>query len=246
LSIRNNNNLHSSEQYNGEFTITSITHHCGSMGSYYNTFTAVPATIKVPPVIPPVEPRCETQSALVVENHDYKGLGRIRVKFHWMNGLERTPWLRVATPHAGNGKGMFIIPEVGEEVIVGFEGDSAAKPYVIGAVFHGKAKSDFGNSGNDIKAIQTRSGNKIVMNDQEGSVQVEDKEGNFLKIDGTGNVKVVSNKSMSFECGHSKIEMNQDGTINITGAKIVTTATETARINASTKVEVKGALITLN
>jgi len=78
----------------------------------------VPASVKAPPVQSFVEPCCETQSALVTDNYDSRGLGRIRVKFHWMNGNEKSPWLRVTTPHAGDGKGLFVMPEIGEEVIV--------------------------------------------------------------------------------------------------------------------------------
>ncbi len=43
--------------------------------------------------------------------------------------------------HGGGGKGIFFIPEVGEEVIVGFEGSSAVKPYIAGTVYNSNEKS---------------------------------------------------------------------------------------------------------
>jgi uncharacterized protein involved in type VI secretion and phage assembly len=144
-------------------------------------------------------PHCETQSALVTDNHDPKGLGRIRVKFHWMDGTEKTPWIRVTSPHGGSGKGMFFMPEIGEEVIVGFEGDSPTKPYIIGAVYHGKANTTFSNAGNDVKALQTRSGTKLIMNDKDGSVLVEDKDGNSVLLDGAGNITVKANKTVTID-----------------------------------------------
>ncbi len=174
----------SGEDY-GEYTVVSISHYFDGHGNYNNDFTAVPATIKVPPVKAGVMPHSETQSGIVTDNHDPKGLGRVRVKFHWMNGTEKTPWIRVTSPHGGGGKGMFFIPEVGEEVIVGFEGDSPTKPYIIGTVYHGKASNAYSNGGNDVKALQTRSGNKVIMNDADGSVFVEDKDGNSMLIDGS-------------------------------------------------------------
>jgi type VI secretion system secreted protein VgrG len=187
-----------SENY-GEYTVLSISHYFDGHGNYNNDFTAIPATIKLPPVKSGGIPYSETQSALVTDNHDPKGLGRIRVKFHWMNGAEKTPWIRVTSPHGGGGKGMFFMPEIGEEVIVGFEGDSPIKPYIIGAVYHGKANTTFSTADNDVKALQTRSGTKLIMNDKDGSVLVEDKDGNSILLDGAGNITVKANKTVTID-----------------------------------------------
>jgi type VI secretion system secreted protein VgrG len=194
------NNLYSlaGENY-GEYTVLSVSHYFDGHGNYNNDFTAVPATIKVPPVKLPIPPFSESQSAIVTDNFDPKGLGRIRVKFHWMNGTEKTPWIRVTSPHAGGEKGMYFMPEIGEEVIIGFEGGSPTKPYMIGSVYHGKATNSFGNAGNDVKALQTRSGTKIIMNDAEGSVFIEDKGGNSIMIDGKGNITVKSNDTVTID-----------------------------------------------
>jgi len=202
VKIGGNINIQGQNLYNmagesyGEYTVLSISHYFDGQGNYNNDFTAVPSTIKLPPVKAGTMPHSETQSAMVTDNHDPKGLGRVRVKFHWMNGTEKTPWIRVTSPHGGGGKGMFFIPEVGEEVIVGFEGDSPIKPYIIGTVYHGKASNAYSNAANDVKALQTRSGNKVIMNDKDGSVFVEDKDGNSMLIDGAGNITVKSNKTV--------------------------------------------------
>ena len=230
ISVQGKNVYSNSDEALGDYTVIAVNHSCDGQGNYSNDFVAIPASIKMPPVTAYEEPRSETQSALVTDNHDPKGLGRIRVKFHWMGGSEKTPWLRVTSPHGGKGKGMFFIPETGEEVIVGFEGDSPTKPYIIGTVYHGKANTTYSNSDNDVKAIQTRSGNKIVMNDKEGSVFIEDKNSNSVKIDGAGNINVISNKSIVLTCGDSKIEMKKDGTIEITGKKITINAKEKAQM----------------
>ncbi|MFD3000325.1 type VI secretion system Vgr family protein [Pontibacter toksunensis] len=210
----------------GEYTVLSVSHCCDGQGNYSNDFIAIPATIKMPPQNNCPEPYCETQSAMVTDNHDEKGLGRIRVKFHWMEGSEKSPWLRVTTPHAGGGKGMFLMPEVGEEVIVGFEGDSPTKPYVIGSVYHGKAKCSFGNGGNDVKALQSKSGNKVLMNDKDGSVQVSDSKGNDVMVDGNGNINITSSASIKLTCGSSSMELKSDGTITINGKGVSISGTE--------------------
>ncbi|MGE9312422.1 type VI secretion system Vgr family protein [Niabella sp. CJ426] len=226
VEVSGNNVFSEQTEGYGEYLVIAATHYVDAMGNYDNQFTAVPGTIKVPPVASPKEPNCETQSAIVTDNNDFNGLGRIRVKFHWMSGSEKTPWIRVTTPHAGGGKGMFFIPEVGEEVIIGFEGDSATKPYVIGAVYHGKANNSFGNAGNDVKALQSRSGNKVLLDDNAGSVFVEDKDGNSVLMDGAGNVTMKSNESITLTCGDSTLNMKKDGTITISGKDVFTVATK--------------------
>ncbi len=217
----------------GDHTVIDVIHYCDGQGNYKNDFIAIPSTIKIPPVTGYAEPQCETQTAVVKENHDPKGLGRVRVKFHWMKEGKLSPWLRVSSPHGGGDKGMFFIPEKGEEAIVGFEGNSPTKPYVDGTVYHGKAKTSFANAGNDVKALQTRSGNKVIMNDKDGSVHVQDSKGNEMMIDGAGNINVKSSETIVFNCGAAKIEMKKDGTININGKDITTTGTES--IVANTK-----------
>ncbi len=228
VSVEGKNAFSLAEESYGEYIVTSVTHQCDGQGNYVNDFTAIPSSVKLPPIHQFDEPRCETQSALVTDNNDPDGLGRVRVKFHWMNGAEKSPWMRVTTPHAGSGKGMFFMPETGEEVIVGFEGDSATKPYVIGSVFHGKAKNSFANGGNDVKTFQSRSGNKMVLDDKEGSVTVEDKEGNSMAMDGKGNVQVVSKESIVLSCGDASIELKKDGTITIAGKEVTSSASGTA------------------
>lgn len=229
-NIKGRNVYKQSDEAIGDYFLISVNHQCDGLGNYSNQFVAVPSTIKMPPVSVAGEPHCETQSAVVTDNHDPKGLGRIRVKFHWMGGTEKSPWLRITGGHGGGGKGMFFIPELNEEVIVGFEGNSPTKPYVIGSVYNSNHKTEFSNKDNDVKAIQTRSGNKIVMNDKEGSVFVEDKGSNSIKIDGKGNINVLSAESIVLTCGESKIEMKKDGTINITGKKVTVNAQEKATV----------------
>ncbi|MBO9620774.1 MAG: type IV secretion protein Rhs [Niabella sp.] len=199
----------------GEYLVTAINHYVDGQGHYENDFTAVPASIKVPPVALLADPVCETQSAVVTDNNDFNGLGRVRVKFHWMNGAEQTPWIRVVAPHSGGGKGHFFMPEIGEEVVVGFESDSATRPYIIGTVYHGTANNSFSNAGNDIKTIQTRSGTKIRMNDAEGSVLVEDPSGNIWFMDGKGNINVNAPETMTFTCKNMNINVQENIHTNV-------------------------------
>jgi type VI secretion system secreted protein VgrG len=183
--------INESDQHHGEFMVTTIRHYCSANGSYHNMFEGIPADVAAPHVDLANIPYCEPQSATVVANNDPKGLGRIQVKFRWMQ-QGQTPWIRVVSSSGGGDKGLFIMPEVGEEIIAEFEGGNAEQPFVIGSTYNGKAKSSYGNAGNDVKALKTRSGNMIVLNDAVGSVTVTDKNGSSMAMDGAGNITINS------------------------------------------------------
>ena len=60
---------------------------------------------------------------------------RQKLRFPGSAGTE-SHWARVAAPMAGNGRGLYFLPEVEDEVLVLFErGD--AFPFVIGALWNG-------------------------------------------------------------------------------------------------------------
>ncbi|WP_425411199.1 phage baseplate assembly protein V [Niabella aurantiaca] len=149
----------------------------------------------------------------------------MRVKFHWMNGSEKTPWIRVTSPHGGGGKGHFFIPEIGEEVIVGFESDSATKPYVIGTVYHGSANNRFSNAANDLKVIRTRSGHTVEFNDAgEGThIIIRDPGGNEIYLDTTGkNITITAPETMTFNATNMRMNVKEDMKVNV-GKDLVTT-----------------------
>ena len=234
-SIDGKNVFSQADESFGDYTIISVNHYCDGQGNYSNDFVAIPAGIKMPPVTNYTEPHCETQSALVTDNHDPKGLGRVRVKFHWMDGAQKSPWVRITTPHAGGGKGMFFIPETGEEVIVGFEGDSPTKPYVIGSVYHGKANNSYSNADNDLKVIQSRSGHVIELNDKKGAetITVKDKNNNFIEIDTPGSRITIKDKN-----GNNVIIDSAENSINIKALQTITLSAMNINLIAGVAVNV--------
>ncbi|MBL7866904.1 MAG: hypothetical protein JNM71_02675 [Flavobacterium lindanitolerans] len=206
------------EQNFGSYIITDIMHICDESGNYHNTFDAVPDTVVSPPYGNVHSfPVAESQPATVISNDDPAGLGRIQVAFAWQKDSgANTPWIRMTNPHSGGGKGFYFIPEVGEEVLVGFEGGNAEKPFVLGAMYNGSALSEYHTSGNDKKVIQTRSGTKVIMNDAEGSIFIEDPSGNTWLMDGKGNINVNAPKNMTFTIGENfNISVGKDMITNI-------------------------------
>ena len=203
------------EQNFGSYIITDIVHVCDETGAYHNTFDAVPESVLAPPYgNVHSHPIADAQPAVVTNNNDEAGLGRVQVKFAWQDG--NSPWLRIVNPHAGGGKGMYFIPEIGEEVLVAFEAGNAEKPFVLGAMYNGKESSSYSTPGNDQKVIQTRSGTKIIMNDAIGSIFIEDPSGNTWLMDGKGNISVNAPNDMSITVGKNlSISVGEDMTTTV-------------------------------
>ncbi|WP_426485180.1 type VI secretion system Vgr family protein [Flavobacterium sp. 2] len=127
-------------------------HHSEVHGNYTCEFKAIPDDVSAPHYTDTtVFAKAETQPARIKDNNDPEGLGRVRVEFYWGNGSTKSQWIRMIQPHTGKGKGFYFIPEIGEEVLVGFEGGNAQCPYVMGAHYNGQEKSDFYDPKNSIK-----------------------------------------------------------------------------------------------
>jgi phage-related baseplate assembly protein len=203
------------------YRIVEIRHYYNG-DEYYNEFVGVSDVLHPPYQDSGAFPKSHEQMGRVVENADPLGLGRVRVQMVWQEaGSEKTPWIRLLQPHSGSGKGFYFVPELSEEVLVGFQGGNAEKPYVIGAQYNGKEKSGYADKENNIKAVHTRSGTKIILNDSEGSILIEDPSGNTYHMDGQGNIKVSAPRNISFTAGQN---------INISAGQNITT---TAGMNIS-------------
>ncbi|MBO9729203.1 MAG: DUF2345 domain-containing protein [Chitinophaga sp.] len=175
-----------SHEDHGEFVLTTLEHHCNGNGNYYNTFEGVPADVVTPSMHLHNTPYCEAQSAIVTDNCDPKGLGRIRVRFQWQTGS--TPWIRLHQPHGGPDKGFYFIPEINEEVWVHFEGGNPEAPYATGCASNGNERTNYGDDMNNVKVIKTRSGHTIRLDDtsQEEHIIISDKGGNTILMDTHG------------------------------------------------------------
>ena len=82
----------------------------------------------------------------VSNNIDPLGRGRVRVRFPWFSDLAESAWARCSTPMAGSSRGMYFLPDIGDEVLVAFEHGNFNKPVVVAhsrsRVLHIKAISE--------------------------------------------------------------------------------------------------------
>ncbi|MDF2553026.1 MAG: Vgr family protein, partial [Chryseobacterium sp.] len=188
---------------------------------------------------------------------DPEGQGRVQVRFDWQTN-DTTHFIRMMSPDAGGtdqitqNRGYVAIPEVGDQVMVNFVHNHPDRPFVMGGMFHGGIGLG-GGMNNRVKSIQTRSGIRILMNDEEGSVKILDPSGNSIFMDGKGNISmnapknftlnagdninITAGKEISIDAGASITSSANDNIISTAGTDIVQTASGDIRETSDTRSE---------
>ncbi|NJO33092.1 MAG: phage tail protein [Rhodospirillales bacterium] len=165
--------------------------------------------------------------ALVTQNKDPDGLCRVKVRYPWHDKPTESYWARLAVPMAGKDRGMVLIPEVDDEVVVAFEREDLRFPYVLGALWNGKDKPPQANTDgkNDKRILQSRKkhyllfddgsrgvvelkhekGRKVVFDDD--GILMQDEKGNIFKIDSnSGAMTIEANGRLSIKAASVSIE----------------------------------------
>jgi hypothetical protein len=74
----------------------------------------------------------------VVDNEDPEEMGQVKVMFPWLSPDYISAWARVMQIGASKAGGGFLwMPEVGDEVLIGFDRGCIEYPYVIGGLYNG-------------------------------------------------------------------------------------------------------------
>jgi uncharacterized protein involved in type VI secretion and phage assembly len=136
----------------------------------------------------------------------------------------------------GNGRGAYFVPEIGDEVLVGFEHGDPSHPYVLGALWSTSnpppiARSD---TENNERLIKTRSGHLLRFSDDEQAPEAELSldDGKQLKLD--KDTIVLTDGSGS---NLLKIDTNA-GTIEITAQNRIELSANQISLNANSAIEV--------
>lgn len=207
-------------------------------------------------------------TGIVRDIKDPKNLGRVKVNFPWLaeeadevitpegqdEDKAHSYWARIATLMAGNGRGTWFIPEVGDEVLVAFEHGVLDRPFIVGMLWNqddAPPEQMDGEGKNDLRVIHSRSGHKIVVNDSddEPSILIVDKTGdnsvlidsanNAIEIKAAGNLSIDAEGDISITAkGKITIDAGQDLSAQA-GANLEAKATGNADLESSGPMSVK-------
>jgi uncharacterized protein involved in type VI secretion and phage assembly len=189
---------------------------------------------------------------VVTNTQDPAGLGRVKVKFPWLSSTEESFWARVATPMAGKERGFYFLPEVEDEVLMAFEHGDARFPYVLGALWNSQDKPPENNDKgeNNIRAIKSRSGHVIRLNDASGEEKIEiiDKSGkNTIVIDTAENtITVTSDKDITLSASRGTIKLEAQKIEIKSSTDMALEAGAGMEVKATGTMDVKGAMVNIN
>ena len=211
-------------RFGGEYIVTAATHRFSPAEGYTTHFSISgqrPATLLR---LVQNEGLTQTHKGLVIgivtDNQDPKGWGRVKVKYPWLSGDHASDWARVVAIGAGADRGVEFLPEIDDEVVVGFEMGDFNHPYVLGGVWNGKdlppKKNQQVVGGGKVRQriVRSRAGHQIVFDDSDGaaSVTIADKNGNTIKIDSASNEMSIDVKG--------NLSIKAVGQVTIKGAMI--------------------------
>lgn len=241
--------------YFTKLMMTEVIHEVDTLGRYKGRFEAIASDTGYIPTPDFTMPIAQPQIATVISNTDPLAQGRITVRFDWQLH-DTTNFIRMMAPDAGGtdqitqNRGYVAIPEVGDQVMVGFVHNHPDRPFVMGGMFHGGTALG-GGVDNHLKSIQTRSGIRILMNDAEGSVNIIDPSGNNYLMDGKGNIIVTAPKNMTFNVGEDlainvgkdmKTSVGNDNTVSIINDHKFTSKNYKQTVNENKTINVTGDL----
>lgn len=188
--------------------------------------------------------------AVVRENRDDSGLGRVKVSYPWHSKPQESYWARVAVPMAGAGRGTWFLPENGDEVLVAFERGDLRFPYVVGSLWNGVDRSPIANKDgkNDIRQIRTRKGHKVTFDDgTKGRVQIELNDGKRLTIDDDGiEVNDGQGNALTVQSGSGGVTIQAASSLTLKAPQISIQATGKLDVTASGTLALSGALVRIN
>ena len=100
-------------------------------------------------------------------------LGRVQVQLPFIDSLDLSPWARVAVPMAGPLHGTYMIPNLGDEVLVAFEQGDVNAPYIIGSLWSAMAPPPLPSPVPQIRMIKTLVGNQIIFTEVPPSITIQ-------------------------------------------------------------------------
>lgn len=169
---------------------------------------------------------------------------RILVEVALFNNKASGVWARLSNFYSTNGQGAFFLPEIGDEVILGFLNQDPRYPVILGSLYSPKNRPDAAftpNEKNSMKGIVTKSNlrimfddenkvltlitadkNTIELSDKEKQISIKDDNGNSIVMSSAG-IAIKSNKSLSLEAAQGvKIKGDTGVTVESSGGDVST------------------------
>ena len=191
-------------------------------------------------------------------DEDPEGQNRIKVNIPVLQAETEGVWARLSNYYASDGFGEFFIPEIGDEVILGYLNNDPSHPVILGSLYSSKHSPPYPlTADNFIKAIVTKSelkvefddenkvitiitpgANKIVISDKDKSILVQDQTNNKVELS-TSGIKMSSPKDIALSAD-GKITLDAKGEISLTAKADLKASGLNIEHNANVGLTAKG------
>lgn len=188
----------------------------------------------------------ELTIGVVTNLNDPDAAGRVKVKLPVLGADVETDWARVATPFGGAERGFSFLPEVNDEVLVGFEGGDPARPVVLGALWgltdKPPAVGAAANGKVDERGITSRLGSTLSFGDGDAEgdqhVLLTEHAGGRIRLGADRcDVEMPNGKPIVVKAGRTNVTIDQNGHVVIEGNDIT--------IKGSGNVSIEGNQVSL-
>ncbi|MFF3690527.1 VgrG-related protein [Streptomyces sp. NPDC002187] len=211
-------------------------------------------------------------NATVTDTRDPEGRGRVKLAFPWLDGEYVSDWARTADLGGKGGGGIFG-PEVGDEVLVGFEQGRVDRPYVLGGLYNGQDKPsehdcalvDSTSGATNRRSLVTRSGNRLELLDAangpkgvrlatgDGKLTLHlDQKATSVTVHSDGKVEITAKEKVtvkaeqgiSMDAGTGKLELSgQSVQVKAQTGVDVDGGAGAVKLQTNGQVEVKGTTV---
>lgn len=181
--------------------------------------------------LPPAHAHTNLSYGQVTEVGDPDGKFRVKVKIHSHFDAEHQDyemWARVAVPVGGNSYGTAFMPDVGDEVVIGFIGGDMNRPVVVGSLYHGGAQpADDPVDGGAVKrwTLTGHKGTRIAI-DESGSptITLETPGGVKVAVTDDGSKVTCTNGSSTVTLEPAQVKVQTGGTVKVEASQVQVTS----------------------
>ena len=151
---------------------------------------------------------------------------QVKLRFPWLSSdsNDASNWARIAVPMAGAGRGTYLLPEIGAQVLVVFEHGDISRPIVIGTLWSEAERPPERNADgrNNLRVIKSRRGHRLIFDDSDGAERVilsDSTRKNTILLDSASNTVTLQSAN-----GHIELRA-PSGAVRLHGKNVTITTT---------------------
>ncbi|MCC2308618.1 phage baseplate assembly protein V [Cellulomonas chengniuliangii] len=179
----------------------------------------------------------------VTDTKDPEKHGRVRVQLLGLSATVESPWARVAAIGGGVDRGMVAVPEVGDEVLVGFESGDVRHPVVLGGLFGASDRSPQGtvdeNGAVVSRRLTSRLGHVIELGDGQGAdarhvlLELAGRKHSLRLGEDRAHLTVPDDVPLAISAGSATITLDGKGAITLDGTTVTVKARQKLALSGS-------------